>query len=488
MSPPKIAWKEIRQGAASLRWRIVLWITAVVVVTLVSVIFIARSLMLSETSDSANSAVEQEIGEFLRFVEEGQDPTTNTTFESPAQLIELYLSRQIPDDNEAIVGLTDGRLIQMDLSSLSGTHPAPLDPSEPLVHEVFDSALASGIYEDPERGRAHWGRISFFTGEDQPISHFAVVYYTAEARAAVASQVRMLSLIGVGGVVAAILIGWLIAGQIIAPLRRVREVAATINNTDLTQRVPVDGHDETAQLAQTFNTMLNRIETAYKDQRQFVDDAGHELRTPITVVRGQLELLESSPPEERARSIELATAELDRMSRMVNDLLTLAVADSGSFLHPADCDVAELAIDIEDKASVLSDRISLIRVAEGTVVLDEQRVTEAILELYGNALRYSDGPIDLASEYSGAGADRIFRIWVRDRGPGITPAQQERLFSRFTRGSHTSTTRPGGAGLGLSIVHAIGEAHGGRAFVESTVGVGSVFGLEIPAPEEGELP
>lgn len=267
-------------------------------------------------------------------------------------------------------------------------------------------------------------------------------------------------------------------------MRKVREVAASISNSDLTRRVPVQGRDEIAQLATTFNAMLDRIETAYHDQRTFVDDAGHELRTPITVVRGQLELLESSPPQERARSIALATAELDRMSRMVNDLLTLAVADSGDFLHPAPVDVAELAIDIEDKALTMSDRISLVDVAEGTVILDEQRVTEAVLELYNNALRYSEGSIDLATDFIGEGTDRRFRIWVRDHGDGISTDKREHLFSRFSRGEAGGTQRPGGAGLGLSIVKIIGEAHGGRAFVESAPGLGSIFGLEIPAPEE----
>ncbi|ANR61303.1 two-component sensor histidine kinase [[Brevibacterium] flavum ZL-1] len=200
----------------------------------------------------------------------------------------------------------------------------------------------------------------------------------------------------------------MIAGQIIAPIRKLSSVSAKISNSDLTWRVPVEGRDEIAQLARTFNAMLDRIEIAYNDQRQFVDDAGHELRTPITVVRGQLELLATTPPEEQARSIELATTELDRMSRMVNDLLTLAVADSGTFIHVHPTDVTDLTIDIEDKARTISDRILLVDAAEGQVNLDEQRVTEAVLELFGNALRYSDDVVELGSDFRGLAPTAFF--------------------------------------------------------------------------------
>ena len=464
----------------SLRWRIMFWITAVVVVALTSVIVITRAVMLGQVADAANQAVEQEIEEFRHFAAEGTDPETADPFASPARLVEVYLSRQIPDTRESHLGLINGRLLQMDTSALSGDFPAPLSPQEPLLTEILDSAESAGITRDAERGPTHWGRVAvdYGTGE---VAQFAVAYFTAQDRAEVHQQIRTLAALGLGGLAASVLIGWLIAGQIIAPLRRLQSVAGSISNSDLTRRVPVGGRDEITELATTFNAMLDRLERAYAEQRQFVDDAGHELRTPITVVRGQLELLETSPPEERARSVALATAELDRMARMVNDLLTLDVADSGEFVRPELVDVAELTIDIEDKARTLDERVSLVELAEGTVLLDDQRVTEAVLELVGNALRYSDGPVELGSTFVGD----VWRIWVRDSGPGVPEEERAGLFSRFHRGD-AATARTGGAGLGLAIVHAIGQAHGGRAFVESEVGVGSVFGLEVPTVKEND--
>lgn len=467
----------------SLRWRIIFWITIVVVVALASVILVTRSVLQNQVTDSANAAVEQEIEEFRQFAVEGTDPATAAPFDSPQRVLEVYLSHQIPDDDEVLLGFVDGQLIQMDLSQLSGDFQEPLASDSELADEVLRSTVPAGVFQDDTAGAVHWGRIEFHAPDTPGDSYFVVAHSTADAREVVNGEVRILTMIGMGGVLAAFLIAWLIAGQVIAPLRNLRRVASSITNSDLTQRVPVAGNDELAQLATTFNSMLDRIEIAYRDQQQFVDDAGHELRTPITVVRGQLELLDSSSPEEQERSIALATAELDRMARLVNDLLTLAVADSADFVNPKPVDVAELTLDIEDKANTMTPRAQVVAVAEGDVEVDEQRVTEAVLELFYNAVKHTDeeSMIDIGSEFLGQGPERKLRIWVRDRGPGVSGHLQESLFGRFHRGEAEDASRLAGAGLGLSIVKAIATAHGGDAYVDSTVGLGSIFGLELPA-------
>ena len=136
------------------------WITAVVVVALTSVIVITRAVMLGQVADAANQAVEQEIEEFRHFAAEGTDPETADPFASPARLVEVYLSRQIPDTRESHLGLINGRLLQMDTSALSGDFPAPLSPQEPLLTEILDSAESAGITRDAERGPTHWGRVA----------------------------------------------------------------------------------------------------------------------------------------------------------------------------------------------------------------------------------------------------------------------------------------------------------------------------------------
>ena len=161
------------------------------------------------------------------------------------------------------------------------------------------------------------------------------------------------------------------------------------------------GRDEIGALAETFNEMLDRIESAYTTQRQFVDDAGHELRTPITVVRGHLELLPDDP-EERAKTLALVDSELVRMGRIVSDLLMLAKAEQPDFVVGRSVDVAALVLDIESKVQALGDRRWLLmEVAEGHAVLDPERVTQAILQLASNAVAHTEdgSTIRLGSRY-----------------------------------------------------------------------------------------
>lgn len=490
----------------SARWRISYWIIATVLLALLAVILTTRTFLFSRIEEDANATVEQEVSEFRAFVESGTDPQTAAPFTTSRRMMEVYLSRQIVSNNQAIFGMVDGQLIQMDLSGNSGSHVREVQSNSSLVSSVLQSDNPSGVYKDSELGQVHWGRVAVTTSgpHGQPESHqdqgqfkyqgsesvFVVAVFTEPSRSEVSGQMGSIALVGAGGLAVTSFIAWLVAGQILAPLRDLRRVAASITDSDLSQRVPVVGHDEIAQLAQTFNGMLDRLERSYRDQRQFVDDAGHELRTPITVIRGQLELLNDASYEERERSISLTIDELDRMARIVNDLLTLAIADSADFVHPTMVDAAELTIDIEDKTHVMATRtIRLTAVAEGMVYVDEQRITQAMLELFNNAIRHTtdNDAIEIGSAFIGQGENRILRLWIRDFGPGIPADVLPGLFERFSRG-RGSIKRHNGAGLGLSIVRAIADAHDGSAWVESSEGYGATFGLDLPAgrPYDGD--
>ena len=141
----------------------------------------------------------------------------------------------------------------------------------------------------------------------------------------------------------------------LVPVRRIREAAETISAADLSRRVPSDGPDEIVSRADTVNAMLERVEEAYRTQREFLDDAGHELRTPLTVVQGNLDLMPDDP-DGRAEATRLMQDELSRMTRIVEDLLTLARADRPDFLRTVPTDVAELVLDVEAKIDVIADR------------------------------------------------------------------------------------------------------------------------------------
>jgi signal transduction histidine kinase len=278
-----------------------------------------------------------------------------------------------------------------------------------------------------------------------------------------------------------------IAGRVLDPLRTLRTTAQAITETDLTQRIDVHGNDEIAELGRTFNAMLDRLEAAFASQRAFVSDAGHELRTPITIVRGHLELL-GDDPLEREETLALVTDELDRMARFVEDLLLLAKAEQGDFLHVAPLDLDVLTDELYNKAKALADRDwRLAGSGTGRLTADRQRITQAIMQLAQNAAQHTrDGDrISLGSAISNG----VAMLWVADTGPGIPKEESEEIFERFHRGG-AGPRRSDGAGLGLSIVRAIAEAHGGRVDLDSREGAGATFTLIVPTepPQEDGTP
>lgn len=475
------------------RWRIVIWIMVLLSLVLLTTILTTRTILLSGVHHGANSQVEQEIEEFRTFAQEGLDPSTSQPFDSSARLFGVFLSRQIPEDNEVIAGIVGDQVLQIDRGDgPAGLGPEGLRASGELLRTVTESTAPAGILDSDTYGRVHWGRVLLQDGTDS--DYLVVAAFTSEAESRVHSQVRVISLVAVGGLALTVIIAWLVAGQILAPVREVRQVAARIQDTDLSQRVPVRGRDDIAELALTFNSMLDRLESSYATQRRFIDDASHELRTPITVVRGQLELLDSATGEERERSLRLATTELDRMSRIVSELLTLARAERSDFVIPAPTDIADLTLEIESKAHALGERDWLVAdIAEETVVLDQERIVQAMLQYASNAVDHTeDGSrIMLGSHIHDTSQGRILRLWISDQGPGLSADQAEQIFDRFSRGSAGSDRNRGGAGLGLSIVTAIANAHHGSAWVNSQPGAGATFGLDIPihpATTDGTTP
>jgi signal transduction histidine kinase len=224
--------------------------------------------------------------------------------------------------------------------------------------------------------------------------------------------------------------------------------------------------------------MLDRLEVAFAGQKEFLTDVSHELRTPITVIRGHLETLGESP-REREEAITVIQDELDRMNRFVDDLLLLARAPRPDFLRVRSIDLDLFTHDVFSKARSLADRRwHLDGTGVGIIVADQQRLTQAVMNLADNAARQTreTDSIWIGSSLVGHQA----RLWVRDEGPGIDSADRERIFDRYARAESGQMSSRDGAGLGLSIVTAIAEAHGGRVELDSRPGVGSTFTIAIP--------
>lgn len=473
-----------RGRALPARWRITAWIMLTTLCLLVVVLFTVRGLLMRDVGIRANSDVAQEASEFRTFVNEGVDPTTGQPFESVDRMLEVYLARQAPGDDELLLGISGHRTVEV-----AGINASPDALSEGLVSDVLSAPSSAGVL-NTDAGEVRWGRV-IIESPEQASGTLLIASFSENRRQQVDRAVRTIAGVSFVGLLLTTGIAYLVAGQILAPVRAVRRVAADISETDLTARVPVHGKDDVSALAETFNDMLDRLEHAYKTQRQFVDDAGHELRTPITVIRGHLELL-SDEPAERARTLRLVDDELGRMGRIVSDLLMLAKAEQPDFVVLQPVNVAELLLDIESKMQSLGERRWLLmEVAEGSCLLDRERITQAMLQLATNAVQHTaeNSRIQIGSAFTGAGAQRRFRVWISDEGPGVSPEDAPLIFERFQRGAPSdriAATARSGAGLGLAIVRAIADAHYGSAWVSSEPGNGATFGLDLPAPESEE--
>lgn len=271
--------------------------------------------------------------------------------------------------------------------------------------------------------------------------------------------------------------------RMLSPLDELVTAAEEVDDRDLSRRVGVPEQEtEIASLARSFNRMLKRLDTSFQAQRRFLDDTAHELRTPLTIMRGNLEVLDPADVEdvEAVRHIELV--EIDRMSRIVDDLLLLARLERPDFVRTDRVDVAQLHADLLALVPALGDREWVDGGSvDGLVRLDRDRVVQAVQQLCANAVKFSEPgtPISVTTAWRGEGRRRQLTIAVQDAGSGIDKAEQERVFERFARAEQHRGVE--GSGLGLPIVQAIARAHGGTVELNSEPGRGSTFTMVLPA-------
>ena len=286
--------------------------------------------------------------------------------------------------------------------------------------------------------------------------------------------------------VAASMLGvWFLAGRALRPVDAITLTAQRIAAGDLTQRIQTRSKDEIGRLASTFNDMIARLETSFRQIRQFSADASHELRTPLTIIKGETELALRKPrsPEMYREALESNLEEIDRMNRIVEELLFLSRADLGEIKVASDpVQLDSLIQEVQQQAIVLGqDRqveTTLGRVEPAQVLGDEWRLREMLLNLVDNAVKYSrhTGTVQLSLVRDG----NMACLSVRDHGIGISPEEQGHIFDRFYRTDAARAHFQKGTGLGLSICKWIAEAHHGRIQVESILGQGSCFTILLP--------
>jgi two-component system, OmpR family, sensor kinase len=223
--------------------------------------------------------------------------------------------------------------------------------------------------------------------------------------------------------------------------------------------------------------MLDRLEGSVDVQRQLLDDVRHELKTPITIVRGHLEMMDVRDVADVETTREIGIAELDRMTRLVEDIDLLATVEGGDQFTMGDIDVAALTRRVGELVAVIPDHPWHVEaIGEGMVHGDADRLLQAWLQLADNAKKYTPvgSPIEIGSSVDADAA----HLWVRDHGPGIPAAARHRIFRRFDRAHGKRSV--GGSGLGLAIVDAIAKAHSGSCTVTDTPDGGATFTIAVP--------
>jgi len=282
--------------------------------------------------------------------------------------------------------------------------------------------------------------------------------------------------------------GWLLARRALRPVDRIAETARRISAEHLAARLEDTGaDDELNRLVGTLNDMLERLDASFHQVRQFSADASHELQTPLTILKGEIEVALRSPrtADEYRAVLTSALEEIDRLTRLVDGLLLLARADAGVLrMDRRPVDLTKLVEDVCGQAKVLADARGVVLRPEGmeplTISGDYDRLRRMLLNLVDNGLKYtpSGGRVGISLRREGPWA----ALRVADTGIGLSPEEQKKIFERFYRSPEAKSRGEGGAGLGLCIARSIVEAHGGKIRIESAPGQGSAFTVLLPLP------
>jgi two-component system OmpR family sensor kinase len=477
-SPEKRRLRDWLSATQSARSRILIAYVLLLALAGVVAIFGFRQFLLIRLEDEVAEDLQQEVRELDLLLTHGRDPATGRRFASLEALFDLYFARNVPTPDEAFLGFVEGDLYRS--STLVG-FPLNRLPGETLADWENVSARSRG------EGGSATGTIDTALGEAYFVSTriryrgdvgaFVVTILPTEDRDDIGTFLTYGGAAALGVLLIASAIAWLIAGRVLEPVGRLTDTAHSISQSDLTHRIEVRGTGEAADMARSFNAMLDRLEAVFRSQREFIQDANHELRDPLTIVRGHLQLLDEDP-DERQRTVELVLDELDRMGRIVDDLKLLADVEQPGFLRLERISLEDFSNELFSKASALAPRQWQVDgLGDGTFSGDRHRMTEAVMNLAHNAVQHTTDSDTIAIRTS---ADETeVRIAVRDTGTGISVADQAKIFGRFTRGSGAHLRYAGG-GLGLAIVKAVAEAHGGRVELKSLVGGGSTFTIVVP--------
>jgi two-component system OmpR family sensor kinase len=480
----------------TLRARLTLWYS--IVLALLLLLFSLSSYFLF--SRAANRRTDADLAELansflVTFQDELKDPDKSGELQAAAR--QAMLEHHVRGDIFVIVDAA-GNIAASSADGMPSSAPANAIASRSLASSSFQKFVVVASQSDQRFQNIAGEKSGFraystrFSADGQ--SWLLVILHSLHAQQEMLQQIRMAFawLISLGVLLAGFG-GYFLAHRSLAPVAAMGKQAENIGAANLHERLEVrNPNDELGRLAGTFNELLNRLDRSFERQRRFISDASHELRTPVSILRGEAEVALSQlsrSPEEYRESLAVLHEEAQRLARIVEDLFTLTRADAGEFrLAQTDFYLDELAADCVRATRALAQAKSITIVAatpeEMPVRADEDLLRRMILNLLDNAIKYTPAGGNV-SVTCGSAPDG-YELSVTDTGPGIPAEMQSRVFERFFRvdRARSRTGADGGAGLGLSIARWIAEAHLGRIELVRSDATGSKFTVRIPASSE----
>ena len=468
------------------RTRILLWYLLLMGLFIAIAIPAIRYSLIAEVTERVKKDMREELEEFE---EELIEILLESSLESDSELtatersnqniylaFDKFLSTNEAEDDNYFITIVNGSFYKTNAPFL----PKEIAPDSKLMEywqQITVEERDEIEVDDPKIGSVIYKAEPIKTTKEV-IGVFVVAHFSAGERQEVLSSFYTVVRILLLAILLASIMAWVAAGKTLAPLKNFSHTLKSISESDLSQRIQVTGQGELAQLGRTFNSMMERIENSFDIQRNFISDAGHELRTPVTIIRGHLELMDIDTPEQR-ETIDLTLDELDRMNRLVEDLVLLAKAERPDFLQIETIELTTFTTEIFGKIRTLGERNWHLdnQILSGKMTGDRQRITQAIMNLANNAVQHT--PVDSLIVFGAKLEGDSVEFWLRDTGNGIAASEQERIFNRFARVKNSRRVSEG-SGLGLSIVKAVVEAHRGAINLQSKLGIGSTFTLVFP--------
>ncbi|CAB4633766.1 unannotated protein [freshwater metagenome] len=455
----------------SARTSILGWVLIPVSLAMIAALALTSALLTQNVVTKTDQQLSQEAQELSLLSERAIDPESGESYTRASELLEIYIRRAVPDNDELIFVIVNGEVTER----TSGEVGLRLDRNPEfvsLVTSLDEPYLGNYSFEDAS--------IRFVAIPVQSASDtgFMVAAIVLDSRMrSIQETTLQLAILMLIALAAAALVGWIVAGRILKPIRDLGAMTRRVRDGTAPERLSgFNSESEIGGIAKDFNRMLDRTAEAFDSQKRFVDDAGHELKTPLTIIRGHLDLIRANPSEEK-NSMPIIEDEVLRMTRIVKDLQTLTKSSEPSFIQLAEVIPGDVVDEVFVKAAALAERNwSLNTVDAKPLALDRQRVVQALIQLVDNAIKHTT---DKDSIEIGCRLNSEFcEFYVGDSGPGIPKDSRSQVVSRFVRGNWTSEDTEG-SGLGLAIVSAIAQGHGGEVFIDESKLGGAEVGLRV---------